>query len=115
MASSSTAQTLTAPTEPVLPSPQTLLQAAKLSMEKDMPIQLDYYTATLNKKAFLGVDENTKEQMLVKSSEEYTSLVQKVYKVATDFLILTENSIYIVAGSLQKRKIEASNYLISEQ
>jgi len=80
-----------------------------------MPIQLDYYTATLNKKAFLGVDENTKEQMLVKSSEEYTSLVQKVYKVATDFLILTENSIYIVAGSLQKRKIEASNYLISEQ
>ena len=41
----------------------------------------------------------------MKSSEEFTSLVQKFYKVDNDYLILTENSIYIVHGNLQKRKI----------
>jgi hypothetical protein len=111
---SSAATTAPSSSELVLPQAQTLLQAAKLAIEQDKPIQMDYYLATAQKKAFLGEDENTTEKMLVKSSEEYTSLVQKVYKVSTDFLVLTENSIYIVNGNLQKRKIQASNYLQGE-
>lgn len=97
-----------------LPSPQTLLQAAKLAIDQDKPIQLDYYVDTAQGKAFLGEDEVTTEKMLVKSAEEYTSLVQKVYKVATDFIVVTENSLYLVSGKLQKRKIQASNYLQNE-
>ena len=38
---------------------------------------------------------------------EFTSLVQKVYKVQDDFIITTENSIYIVSGKIQKRRIQA--------
>ena len=45
--------------------------------------------------------------MLVKSGEEFTSLIQKIYKVQTDFIILTENSIYLVSGKIQKRRIKA--------
>jgi hypothetical protein len=97
-----------------LPSAQALLQAAKLSIEQDKPIQLDYHVDSVHGRAYLGVDETTEEKMLVKSSEEYTSLVQKVYKVGTDFLVLTENSIYIVSAKLQKRKIQASSYLSSD-
>lgn len=97
-----------------LPSAQALLQAAKVSIEQDKPIQLDYYVDSVQGKAYLGVDDSTEEKMLVKSSEEYTSLVQKVYKVGSDFLVLTENSIYIVSSKLQKRKIQASSYLSSD-
>ena len=90
-----------------MPSAQVLMHAAKLAMEQDKPIQLDYFADTANNKAFLGEDQETKEKMLIKSNEEFTSLVQKVYKVHEDYIILTENSIYVVSGKIQKRRIQA--------
>jgi hypothetical protein len=96
----------TAAASPV-PSAQVLVHAAKLALEQDKPIQLDYYRDTATQKAFLGEDQETKEKMLIKSNEEFTSLVQKVYKVQEDYIITTENSIYLVSGSIQKRRIQA--------
>ena len=90
-----------------VPSTQVLVHAAKLAIEQDKPIQLDYYRDTANQKAFLGEDLETKEKMLIKSNDEFTSLVQKVYKVQEDYIITTENSIYIVSGNIQKRRIQA--------
>jgi hypothetical protein len=83
------------------------IQMEKLAIEQDKPIQLDYYKDTANQKAFLGEDQDTKEKMLIKSNEEFTSLVQKVYKVENDYIITTENSIYLVSGKIQKRRIQA--------
>lgn len=91
-----------------VPSPATLVQAAKLAMAQDNPIRLDYYAESCTGKAFMGEDGETKEKMLVKSSEEFTSMIQKTYKVAEDYIVLTENSIYIVNGKLQKRRIQAN-------
>lgn len=91
-----------------LPSATTLVSAAKLAIQKDMSIQLDYFVDSMDGKAFLGEDAQTSEKMLVKNSEEYTSLIQKIYKAGDDFIIMTENSIYIVSGKIQKRKIQAS-------
>jgi hypothetical protein len=88
------------------PSPATLVNAAKLAIQKDMPIQLDYFVESAEGKAFLGEDAQT--QMLVKNSEEYTSHIQKIYKAGDDFIVMTENSIYLVSGKIQKRKIQAS-------
>ena len=93
----------------VLPNASVLLQAAKLAMAQDKPIQLDYYADTVNGKAFMGEDSDTKDKMLVKSAEEFTSLIQKVYKVAEDYIIMTENSIYIASGKIQKRRIQANS------
>jgi hypothetical protein len=97
--------------ETPLPSTQVLLQAAKLAQQLDRPIQLDYYAETFSGKAVIGEDQDTKEKLLVKSNEEYTSLIQKIYKVAEDYLVLTENSIYIISGKVQKRKIQASTLM----
>ena len=91
-----------------VPSATTLLNAAKLAIEQDKPILLDYYIDTAHGKAFLGEDAQTNEKMLVKNSEEYTSHIQKIYKAGDDFIIMTENSIYLVSGKVQKRKIQAS-------
>lgn len=97
--------------ETPLPSAQVLVHAAKLAQQLDRPIQLDYFADTYSQKAVIGEDPETKDKLLVKSNEEYTSLIQKIYKVAEDYLVLTENSIYIVSGKVAKRKIAASALL----
>ena len=92
-----------------VPSAATLVSAAKLAIQKDMPIQLDYFVDSADGKAFLGEDATSGDKMLVKNSEEFTSHIQKIYKAGEDFIIMTENSIYLVSGKIQKRKIQASN------
>lgn len=92
-----------------LPSPQTMLQAAKIAIEQDRAIMLDYFRQTHAGTAFLGEDPETKERILVKSKEEFTSLIKKLYKVGEDFIILTENSLYIVSGKIQKRKVNLAS------
>lgn len=87
-----------------LPSEITLKHAAKLSVVEDKPIMLDYWTASLDKKALVGARDNN-EKILVKSEDEYTSTIQKFYKSASEFIILTENSIYIVSSEIPTRKI----------
>jgi hypothetical protein len=91
------------------PSPQTLVQAAKIAIEQDRAIMLDYYRQTAGGSAFLGEDPETKERVLVKSKDEFTSLIKKLYKVGDDFIILTENSLYVVSGKIQKRKVNVAS------
>ena len=109
LASSSTtaAVTTTATTDSNyrLPSEVTLKHAAKLAIVEDKPIMFDYWTASLDKKALIGVREATSEKLLVKSAEEYTSPISKFYKSMTEYIIITENSIYIVASDIPTRKI----------
>lgn len=107
-ASNTTTATSTTPTE-ILPSPAALLQAAKLAIEQDRAIMLDYFRQTANGTAFLGEDPDTKERVLVKSKDEFTSLIKKLYKVNDDFIILTENSLYIVSGKIQKRRVNLAS------
>ena len=87
-----------------LPSDVTLQHASKLSIVEDKPIMLDYWTASLEKKALIGVRENN-EKLLVKSEEEYTSPIQKIFKVGNDFIIMTENSIYVVDNKIPTKRI----------
>jgi hypothetical protein len=96
-------------TEVGLPNDKTLKHAARIAIEQDKPIMLDYYTDTRDGKAFLGEDATTKEKMLVRSEEEYTSPIQKIFKVAEDFIVITENSIYIISGATKKKTISAPN------
>jgi hypothetical protein len=96
-------------TATLIPSILLLQQAAKLAIEQDRAILLDYYEQTANGTAFLGEDPETKERILVKSKEEFTSLIKKLYKVGDDFIILTENSIYLVSGKIQKRKVNLAS------
>jgi hypothetical protein len=94
-----------AATTEIVPSTSTLAHAARLSIQNDKPIMLDYYVDTAVGKAFLGEDAETKEKVLVKSKDEFTSSIAKTFKVGEDFLIMTENSIYVVSGKIQKKRI----------
>lgn len=87
-----------------LPSDITLKHASKLSIVEDKPIMLDYWTSSLDKKTLIGVKE-TGEKLLVKSEDEYTSPISKFYKSGAEYIIITENSIYLVSSDIPTRKI----------
>jgi hypothetical protein len=54
----------------------------------------------------VGVKENG-EKLLVKSEDEYTSPIVKIYKADDEYIIITENSIYIVSAKIPTRRIMA--------
>ena len=87
-----------------LPSDVTLKHAAKIGIVEDKPILLDYWAASLDKKALVGAKANG-EKLLVKSEDEYTSTISKFYKSGAEYIIITENSIYIVCNDIPTRKI----------
>jgi len=87
-----------------LPGDTTLQHASKLSIVEDKPIMLDYWTSSLDKKALIGI-RATGEKLLVKNEEEYTSPISKFYKSGNDYIIITENSIYLVSAEIPTRKI----------
>lgn len=88
-----------------LPCDATLQNATKLSIVEDKPVLFDYWTDSLDKKALIGVREGSGEKLLVKSAEEYTSPIAKFYKSLTEYIVITENSIYVVASDIPTRKI----------
>jgi len=96
--------TAAAPFNYRLPSDATMKHASKLAIVDDKPIMLDYWTPSLDKKALVGARDNG-EKLLVKSEDEYTSTIQKFYKSGTEYIIITENSIYIVSSDIPTRKI----------
>jgi len=89
-----------------LPENTTLQHAAKLAIVEDKPIMLDYWTNSLDKTVLIGVkNNNDKEKLLVKSEEEYTSPISKIFKVGKEYIIMTENSIYIVDVDIPTKRI----------
>lgn len=86
------------------PSDLTMKHAVKLAIVQDKPIMMDYWVHSLDKKALIGVRDNN-EKLLVKSEEEYTSPILKIYKVETEFIAETENSIYLVSAEMPTKKI----------
>lgn len=90
-----------------LPGETTLKHAAKLGIVDDKPIMLDYWCSSLDKKAVIGARGDSNEKLLVKSEDEYTSTIVKFYKCGEEFIVITENSIYIVANDIPTRRISS--------
>ena len=86
------------------PEVTTLQHAIKLSIVDDKPIMMDYWTASLEKSVLIGV-KDTQEKLLVKSEDEYTSPISKIYKVGSEYIVITENSIYIVDVEIPTKRI----------
>jgi len=89
-----------------LPEINTLQHASKLAIVEDKPIMLDYWSSSLDKTVLIGVKDN-EEKLLVKSEEEYTSPISKIYKVGKEYIIMTENSIYLVDNEIPTKKISS--------
>ena len=100
---SQTAQETTTENYP-LPSTATLQNVAKLSIVEDKPVLFDYWTGSCDKQILIGVRDNG-EKLLVKSEDEYTSPIGKIFQVEEEYIIVTENSIYIVSAAISRKRI----------
>ena len=91
-----------------VPSATVMAAAAKVAVEQDRPIYLDYYNDSLEKKCCIGVQGTTK--FLVKSDTEYTSPIANIMRIKEEkaFLVLTENSLYIVSAEIPVKRIVGS-------
>ena len=87
-----------------IPGQLSLQHSCKLAITEDRPIMLDYWTDSHDGKIVIGVRENG-EKLLVKNEDEYTSPISKIYKVDQEFIIITENSLYLVSSKISTRRI----------
>ena len=90
-----------------LPSASVLLKIAEVAINEDKPIYFDYFRDSLEKKCCIGVQGNTK--YLVKSNDEYTSTIQQVFKCENCYIVMTENSLYVVDASIPVKRVMASS------
>ena len=90
--------------ETPMPSTTVMSYAAKIAIVQDRPIMLDYWKDAAEGIAFLGVNGNDEKQ-LVKSEHEYTSPIAKIFTIENDWIISTENSLYIVPASIKRKRI----------
>jgi response regulator of citrate/malate metabolism len=101
----STTTSTSSGTPTVTISEATLRNACNIAIKEDKPIMLDYYMNSLNGTAVIGVREGN-EKMLVKSADEYTSTISKTFKCGNEYIVQTENSIYIVSSTIPSRKVK---------
>jgi hypothetical protein len=87
-----------------IPGQLSLQHSCKLAITEDRPIMLDYWTDSHDGKIVIGVRENG-EKLLVKNEDEYTSPISKIYKVDQEYIIITENSLYLVSSKISTRRI----------
>jgi|TARA_B110000259_G_scaffold116937_1_gene133060 hypothetical protein len=86
------------------PSNTCLQHAVKIAIVEDRPIMMDYWTNSHDNNVLIGVKEDG-EKLLVKSEDEYTSPISKIFKVETEYIIVTENSLYIVDATIPTKRI----------
>jgi hypothetical protein len=86
-----------------LPPANVLLRAAQIAVDEDRPILLDYWVESHAKSCCIGVKDADKH--LVKSESEYTSPIQNLFRLEGCFIVLTENSLYVVSQDIPVRKI----------
>ena len=90
-----------------LPSANVLLRAAQLSIDEDKPVYLDYFRDSIDKKCCIAAQGSTK--YLAKTNNEYTSTIQSVFKCETCYIVMTENSLYIIDAAIPIKRIVASS------
>ena len=91
-------------TKYISPSNQCLQHCAKIAIVDDKPIMMDYWAESQDNKVLIGVREDG-EKLLVKSEDEYTSPISKIYKVEKEYIIVTENSLYLVSAEISTKRI----------
>lgn len=87
-----------------LPSSETMNYAWRISIVEDKPIQTDYWLESLESKIIIGVRESG-EKLLIKNKDEYTSPIAKIFNLTTEYIVMTENTIYIVDAKTPAKRI----------
>ena len=75
-----------------------LQKAASIAHEKDKMVSFDYYDDSVNKEC--KIVKSNEDKLLYKSQDEYTSPLVAMFRVGTEIILETQNTIYIVSGKM---------------
>ncbi len=102
------------------PDQRTLYEAFKLSIIEDKPILGDYWIDSIQKKVVIGVKEISDEPLLAngkKPTEKYlikteydnvyTSPIGRLAKCGNDYIVVTENTIYLVDNGISNIRVKS--------
>ena len=78
-----------------MPSNDTLSQAAKLSIKVSKPICFYFYIDSCKGEAQIVTAEGDK--IIYKNNDEHTSPIKNTYSVGCEYLVVTENTIYVLS------------------
>ena len=88
-------------TQLVLPSDKTLQQATKLALKTKKPVCFYFYIESLKGK--ISIVSDGEDRIIFKSDDEHTSPIINTYKSDNSFIVVTENTIYILSSDTQVR------------
>ena len=82
-----------------LPCEKTLQQCVKLSIKTGKPICFYFYVDSLKGKVCISSDGDDK--IIYKNDDEHTSPILNTFKSQAEYLVVTENTIYVVSTNTQ--------------
>ena len=85
-----------------IPDQTTLVQAFKLSIKISKPVCSYFFIDSC--KGQVSFVNSDGDKIIYKNSEEYTSPIQNSYKVGNEYLIVTENTIYVISANTKTQK-----------
>jgi hypothetical protein len=80
----------------VLPNDKVLQQATKLSLKTKKPICFYFYIDSLKGK--ISIVSDGEDRIIFKNEDEHTSPILNTYKSENCYIIVTENTIYILSA-----------------
>lgn len=80
-----------------LPSDKTLQQAVKISIKTAKPICFYFYVDSL--KGNCSICSEGEDKIIFKNSEEHTSPILHTYKCENEYIVITDNTVYILSSS----------------
>ena len=85
----------------VMPSDKTLQQATKLALKTKKPVCFYFYIDSLKGK--ISIVSDGEDRIIFKNEDEHTSPIINTYKSENCFIVVTENTIYILSAETQVR------------
>ena len=85
---------------------KTVIQAERIALEQKKPVNTTFYRESMMWTVFVGEDKMNTKYLVNKTDSEYlTNRIEKIYKINEDFIIITIRDVYIVHGTIKKRKL----------
>ena len=83
----------------VLPTEKTLLQATKLALKTKKPVCFYFYIDSVKGK--ITIVSDGEDRIIFKNEDEHTSPILNTYKSDNCYIVVTENTIYILSADTQ--------------
>ena len=85
-----------------LPCDKTLKQATLLSIKHTKPVCFYFFVDSLKNNVCIASDGD--DRVIFKNEDEHTSPILKTYSSESEYIVITENTIYVISANTKINK-----------